>query len=90
MHLLYTWHDLVARRLKEQFGYEVVAMVGGGVTDLEARASCETFIGFGGNVARDNVQIGADWDVTDFSQMTDALALRTGGSCARSRVMSSC
>lgn len=47
----------------------VVALIGDGVTDLEARPACNLFIGFGGNVVRDRVKKEADWFVTSFAEL---------------------
>jgi glycerol-3-phosphate dehydrogenase (NAD+) len=53
-----------------------VVMVGDGVTDLEAvqvSGGADVFVGFGGVVARPAVMQGADWFVTDFKTLSDAL-----------------
>jgi phosphoserine phosphatase len=62
----------VVSRLKAAHGYRMVVMVGDGATDMEARAEggANAFIGFGGNVKRDQVVQGADWFVTDFCELT--------------------
>ena len=60
-------------QLKTRFGYQPLIMVGDGVTDLEARPPADAFIGFGGVVQRPKVVAGADWFVTDFSELNDAL-----------------
>jgi len=57
----------VIRQLKEKFEYEVVVMIGDGVTDLEARPPADLFIGFGGNAVRDKVRLEADWFISDFA-----------------------
>lgn len=49
---------IVCRALRERFGS--IALVGDGVTDLEARDGGAAVIGFGGVVARPLVQAGAD------------------------------
>lgn len=54
-------------------GHKCVIMIGDGVTDMEARPPAEAFIGFGGNVVRQKVKEGADWFVTDFQELIDAL-----------------
>jgi len=59
--------------LKTRFGYRPLVMVGDGVTDLEARPPADCFIGFGGVVRREKVMAGADWFVTDFSELDRAL-----------------
>jgi phosphoserine phosphatase len=60
-------------QLKTRFGYQPLIMVGDGVTDLEARPPADAFIGFGGVVQRPKVVAGADWFVTDFRELNDAL-----------------
>lgn len=61
------------QHLKDRFGYAPLIMVGDGVTDLEARPPADGFIGYGGVVAREPVRAGADWFVTDFAALLDAL-----------------
>jgi phosphoserine phosphatase len=75
----------VVGMLKEQYKYSPIVMVGDGATDMEARPPADLFIGFGGIVVRANVRDGADWFVTDFKEMIDALegeeeAPQSGGS----------
>ena len=60
-------------QLKSRFGYQPLIMVGDGVTDLEARPPADAFIGFGGVVQRTRVLADADWFVTEFSELYDAL-----------------
>ena len=48
-------------------------MVGDGATDLEARPPADGFIGYGGIVVREKVKAGADWFVTDFSELIAGL-----------------
>lgn len=60
-------------QLKARFGYQPLVMVGDGATDLEARPPADCFIGFGGVVKRDKVVAGADWFVTDFTELASAL-----------------
>lgn len=61
------------QHLKDHFGYSPLIMVGDGVTDLEARPPADGFIGYGGVVARAAVRAGADWFVTDFAELIEAL-----------------
>lgn len=61
--------------LKKRFGYAPLIMVGDGATDLEARPPADGFIGYGGIVVRDKVKAGADWFVTDFTELISALDL---------------
>eukprot|EP00793_Prasinoderma_coloniale_P000659 PRCOL_00003809-RA len=57
-------------------GKQTVLMFGDGATDLEARAEggADVFIGYGGVVARDVIREGADWFVTSFDPVLEALA----------------
>ncbi|KAE8911781.1 hypothetical protein PF005_g9086 [Phytophthora fragariae] len=59
--------------IKRIHGYEKIAMVGDGVTDLQARPPADLFVGFGGIVTRDVVKEGADLFVTDFDHLTKLL-----------------
>lgn len=52
-----------------------MAMIGDGVTDLQARPPADLFVGFGGIVTRQVVKENADWFVTDFSELTNQLML---------------
>ena len=63
------------KALKQQFGYEVVAMVGDGATDAEARCEggADIFVCYGGVVLRDNVAAEADWVVMSIESMIAAL-----------------
>ena len=54
-------------------GLAPLAMVGDGVTDLEARPPADLFIGFGGVAVREPVRAGADWFVTSFAEIAAAL-----------------
>lgn len=58
--------------LKKQ-GYKQLVMVGDGATDLEAAPPADAFIGFGGNQIREAVRSKADWYVTDFEVLREAL-----------------
>jgi len=60
-------------RLKRQFGYHPLIMVGDGATDLEAKPPADVFIGYGGIVVREKVKAQADWFVTDFGELIAAL-----------------
>ncbi|KAI9915928.1 hypothetical protein PsorP6_008457 [Peronosclerospora sorghi] len=59
--------------IKRIHGYEKIAMVGDGVTDLQARPPADLFVGFGGIVTRDVVKENADLFVTDFDHLTKLL-----------------
>ncbi|CEM02419.1 unnamed protein product [Vitrella brassicaformis CCMP3155] len=50
-----------------------VVMVGDGATDLQARPPASVFIGYGGVSVRKAVKEGADWFVTDFTELIDVL-----------------
>lgn len=54
-------------------GHDIIAMVGDGVTDLQARPPADLFVGFGGIVTRAVVKQHADWFVTDFAELTNQL-----------------
>jgi phosphoserine phosphatase len=64
---------LAVAELKRRHGYAPLIMVGDGATDLEARPPADCFIGYGGVVARDKVRASADWFVTDFRELIEAL-----------------
>ena len=50
-----------------------LVMIGDGMTDLEAYPPADLFIGFGGNVTRENVKKNSPWFVTDFSELIETL-----------------
>lgn len=68
---------LVVRRLKEQHGYQRLVIIGDGATDAEASPPADGFIGFGGNVVREEVRKRASWYVTDFQELINSLTLQT-------------
>ncbi|KAL4716675.1 hypothetical protein ACJJTC_004794 [Scirpophaga incertulas] len=68
---------LVVRRLKEQHGYQRLIMIGDGATDAEASPPADGFIGFGGNVVREEVKKRASWYVTDFQDLIQSLAIQS-------------
>ncbi|XP_020295635.1 phosphoserine phosphatase isoform X2 [Pseudomyrmex gracilis] len=59
----------VIRLLKEEKGFKTVVHIGDGSTDLEASPPADAFIGFGGNVVRENVKSRAKWFVTNFHDL---------------------
>jgi phosphoserine phosphatase len=63
----------VVQSLIEKHKHKHIVMIGDGVTDMEARPPAQLFVGFGGVHVRDTVQKGADWFVTDFQTLIDAL-----------------
>ena len=64
-----------ARHIKSITGATLLAMVGDGATDLEARqeGGADIFVGFGGIVRRESVLKQADWAVDSFAELTSAL-----------------
>ena len=63
-------------RLRQMFPYDIVVMIGDGITDLEAvqqTGGADLFIGFGGVVERPSVVEKAEWFVDDFQTLLDAL-----------------
>lgn len=63
----------VIQHLKSELGVGKVVMIGDGVTDMEAKPPADAFIGYGGIVIREPVKEGADWFVTDFLEVIQAL-----------------
>lgn len=56
--------------IKDRFNSnKVVAMVGDGMTDLEASPPADFFIGYGGNAVREEVQKRATYYVTNFADL---------------------
>lgn len=50
-----------------------VTMIGDGATDLEASPPADNFIGYGGNVVREEVRNRAQYYITDFQQLYENL-----------------
>ncbi|KAJ6646555.1 Phosphoserine phosphatase, partial [Pseudolycoriella hygida] len=50
-----------------------ITMIGDGATDLEASPPADNFIGYGGNIVREEVRNGAQFYITDFEKLTLAL-----------------
>ncbi|XP_071556657.1 phosphoserine phosphatase isoform X1 [Temnothorax nylanderi] len=63
----------VIRLIKKEKGFKIVVHVGDGSTDLEASPPADAFIGFGGNVVRENVKSRAQWFVTNFDDLIKCL-----------------
>jgi phosphoserine phosphatase len=63
------------KHLKKEFGYKVVAMVGDGATDAEARCKngADIFVCYAGVVFRDNVAKEADWVIVDIEELISPL-----------------
>ncbi|KAM8975674.1 phosphoserine phosphatase [Pelodytes ibericus] len=59
--------------LKEKFGFKKIVMIGDGATDMEACPPADGFIGFGGNVTRQQVKEKAKWYITDFEALLTVL-----------------
>ncbi|DAZ94913.1 TPA: hypothetical protein N0F65_003083 [Lagenidium giganteum] len=59
--------------IKKTHGHDVIAMVGDGVTDMQARPPADLFVGFGGVVSRPVIKEKADWFVTEFQHLTTSL-----------------
>lgn len=57
----------VIRRLADQ--RVNMTMIGDGATDLEASPPADNFIGYGGNIVREEVRNRAQYYVTDFQQL---------------------
>ncbi|XP_055317213.1 phosphoserine phosphatase isoform X2 [Sitodiplosis mosellana] len=56
--------------IRRSLGQNVsVTMIGDGATDLEAAPPADNFIGYGGNVVREEVRNRAQYYVTDFQQL---------------------
>jgi len=64
---------VVINELKEQHGYKNVVLIGDGATDLEACPPADAFIGYGGNVVRENIRMRSKWYVTDFNEIISVL-----------------
>lgn len=64
---------VVMEELKQKHGYTRLVMIGDGMSDYEAYPVADLFIGFGGNVVRENVKKKAPWYVTDFNVLLQAL-----------------
>lgn len=58
--------NLIRRSLGQNVS---VTMIGDGATDLEASPPANNFIGYGGNIVRDEVRNRAQYYVTDFQQL---------------------
>ncbi|XP_068633233.1 phosphoserine phosphatase isoform X2 [Battus philenor] len=67
---------LVIKRLKEHHNYQRLVMIGDGATDAEACPPADGFIGFGGNVVREEVKKRALWYVTDFQELISSLTIQ--------------
>jgi len=64
---------VVMATLKEKFGYKSLVMIGDGMSDFEAYPTADLFIGFGGNIVRENVRAKAPWYVMNFNELIDCL-----------------
>lgn len=55
--------------IRQNYGDANITMIGDGATDLEAVPPANNFIGYGGNVVREQVQSKAQFFVTDFKML---------------------
>jgi phosphoserine phosphatase len=60
--------ELVVRAVRAR-SHGRAALVGDGVSDLEAKPAVDLFIGFGGVQVRERVRNGADWFATSFEEL---------------------
>lgn len=60
-------------RIQERGKYENMVMIGDGMTDVQAKPPARLVIGYGGVVMRQTVQAQADWYITDFHELINAL-----------------
>jgi len=63
---------MVIDMLKKTHGYNNLVLIGDGMTDLEACPPADAFIGYGGNVIREEVKLKANWFITDFNELITA------------------
>jgi len=66
----------VIAELRKMFPYDIVVMIGDGITDVQAveqSGGADLFIGFGGVVYRPAIAEKAEWFVDDFATLKDAL-----------------
>ncbi|KAM4702313.1 phosphoserine phosphatase isoform 1-T3 [Discoglossus pictus] len=59
--------------LREKYNFRKIVMIGDGATDMEACPPADGFIGFGGNVTRQQVKEKAKWYITDFEELLKEL-----------------
>ena len=64
--------------LRKQHGYKTIVMIGDGMTDLESCPPADGFIGFGGNVVRENVKKQSSWFVSSFYELINELSVSHG------------
>jgi phosphoserine phosphatase len=61
--------NIVAKRLREEFGARATVMVGDGASDLEVQGDVDFVVGFGGYAVREKVKQGADAFILSFSEL---------------------
>ena len=61
--------NVVAKRLREEFGARATVMVGDGASDLEVQGDVDFVVGFGGYAIREKVKQGADAFILSFSEL---------------------
>jgi phosphoserine phosphatase len=69
----------VVKMLKERNEYSRLVMVGDGATDLQTCPPADAFIGFGGNVVREEMKKSAKWYVMSFKELSEEFT-KTGKS----------
>ncbi|XP_012254978.1 phosphoserine phosphatase isoform X3 [Athalia rosae] len=63
----------VIKELKDKRLLKTIVHIGDGATDLEVLPPADTFIGYGGNIIREDVKARAPWFITDFNELVKVL-----------------
>lgn len=63
----------VIKYLKNKKELKTIVHIGDGSTDLETTSIVDLFIGYGGNVIRENVKQQSLWYITDFNELVTIL-----------------
>ena len=61
--------NIVANRLKKEFGALTTVMVGDGASDLEVQGDVDFVVGFGGYAIREKVRLGSDAFILSLSEL---------------------
>jgi len=61
--------NIIAKRLREEFGASTTVMVGDGASDLEVQGDVDFVVGFGGYALREKVKQGADAFILSLSEL---------------------
>jgi phosphoserine phosphatase len=61
--------NIIAKRLREEFGARTIVMVGDGASDLEVQGDVDFVVGFGGYAVREKVKQGADAFILSLSEL---------------------